>query len=121
MRKPNSTSNLENEEDIPTTKRTKKQPSPFQRTIAPLTFQRILKLFFCIIIDIIGFATYSIPVLGEFEDIIWAPISSIIIFYLFGSKLISLSGFMEEILPGSDFIPTATLAFLIEQMGWKLP
>jgi hypothetical protein len=31
-------------------------------------------LILSIVLDVIGMATYLIPVLGEFSDILWAPI-----------------------------------------------
>jgi hypothetical protein len=53
--------------------------------------------------DLIGYASYSIPFLGEFADIIWAPISAIIFFVTFGGWKGALGGignFIEELLPG---------------------
>ena len=37
-------------------------------------------LAFCILMDVIGAATYALPFFGEFADIIWAPISAVIFF-----------------------------------------
>jgi hypothetical protein len=56
--------------------------------------------------------------LGEAEDLLWAPISGIIFYFMFGKKL-GLSGgvfsFLEEITPGLDFIPTFTIAWFIRK------
>ncbi len=74
-------------------------------------------LIFCILMDIIGYATYAIPGIGEFGDIIWAPISAIIFFKSFGGWKGAFGGifnFVEEILPGTDFIPTFTIVWM-----WK--
>jgi hypothetical protein len=69
-------------------------------------------LLFCILMDVIGYATYAVPFLGEFADIIWAPVSAIIFFKTFGGWKGAFGGvfnFVEELLPGVDFIPTFTL------------
>ena len=75
----------------------------------------MVSLFFCILMDIVGYATYSIPVLGEIGDVIWAPLSAMIFFRMFGGWKGAVGGvfnFIEEILPGTDFIPSFTLMWL---------
>lgn len=53
-----------------------------------------------------------LPALGEWGDVIWAPVSGVLIASLFPKrKKIALFGFVEEILPFTDFIPTAYLAW----------
>jgi hypothetical protein len=72
-------------------------------------------LLLCIVMDIIGCATYAVPVLGEFGDLVWAPISAFIFFRMFGGWKGAVGGvfnFIEEILPGTDFIPSFTLMWL---------
>ena len=71
-------------------------------------------LAFCIIMDVLGFVTYAIPGLGELGDIVFAPISAIIFYFMFGSWKGALFNFTEEILPGTDFIPTFTIMWI-----WK--
>ncbi|MES1222015.1 MAG: hypothetical protein ABUT20_41345 [Bacteroidota bacterium] len=74
-------------------------------------------LIFCIVMDVIGYATYAVPVLGEFGDIVWAPISGFILYKTFGGWRGMAGGifnFIEEILPGTDFIPSFTLMWF-----WK--
>jgi hypothetical protein len=71
-------------------------------------------LAFCIIMDVLGYATYAIPGLGELGDIVFAPISAIIFYAMFGSWKGALFNFTEEILPGTDFIPTFTIMWI-----WK--
>jgi len=68
--------------------------------------------------DIIGYASYGIPVLGEFADIIWAPVSALIFFLSFGGWKGALGGignFIEELLPGTDFIPSFTIMWFLQQ------
>ena len=77
--------------------------------------QKSTSLVLCIVMDLLGYATYSIPVLGEFADLIWAPISALIFFRMFGGwkgAFGSVFNFIEEILPGTDFIPSFTLMWL---------
>jgi hypothetical protein len=72
-------------------------------------------LIFCIAMDFLGYATYAVPIIGEFADIIWAPISAIIFFRTFGGWRGAFGGifnFVEELLPGLDFIPTFTITWL---------
>ena len=70
-------------------------------------------LALCVILDAIGYLSYAIPVVGEFADIVWAPVSGLIFFFLFGSWKGALFNFTEEILPGLDFIPTFTIAWFL--------
>ncbi len=68
--------------------------------------------------DVIGYLTYAVPVLGEIGDILWAPLSGFIFMLSFGGwKGIAggIFNFVEEILPGTDFIPSFTIAWLIKQ------
>lgn len=71
-------------------------------------------LAFCIIMDVLGFATYAIPGLGELGDIVFAPISAIVFYMMFGSWKGALFNFTEELIPGTDFIPSFTIMWL-----WK--
>ena len=67
--------------------------------------------------DLIGYVTYAIPFLGELADIVWAPLSSIIFFASFGGwkgALGGLGNFIEELLPGTDFIPSFTIMWFIQ-------
>lgn len=82
-----------------------------------LTPTTIAKLFASLLIDAIGFATYAVPVLGEAGDAVWAPISGFLIFLLYGNIWLAGAGFVEELMPGLDFIPTATLAWVADNTG----
>lgn len=73
-------------------------------------------LAFCIIMDLIGYASFTIPFIGDFSDIIWAPISGIIFYNTFGGKMGLFGGlfdFLEELLPFTDIIPTFTIAWYL--------
>jgi hypothetical protein len=72
----------------------------------------------CIIMDAIGMATYIFPVLGEFGDIVWAPVSAYIFYKLFGGRFGLIGGvlnFLEEIIPYTDIIPSFTIAWFIRK------
>ncbi|KAL1519131.1 hypothetical protein AB1Y20_003394 [Prymnesium parvum] len=72
------------------------------------------KLLVSILIDLIGMATYIVPVAGEAGDLAWAPISALLVYQLYGNAVISGLALAEELLPGLDIIPTATIAWLLE-------
>ena len=83
-----------------------------------------VSLWFCILMDLIGYASYAIPVLGEFSDIIWAPISAIIFFICFRGWKGAFGGifnFFEELMPGLDFIPTFTIAWVWQRYASRAP
>jgi hypothetical protein len=73
-------------------------------------------LLLCLVLDLIGYASYAVPFLGEFSDLVWAPISGVIFFILFGGWRGAMGGifnFIEEILPGTDFIPSFTIMWIM--------
>jgi hypothetical protein len=86
--------------------------------------QTSTSLIFCVLMDILGYATYAIPILGEFGDIIWAPISAIIFYRTFGGWKGAFGGlfnFVEEIMPGLDFIPSFTIMWFMQRMKSPKP
>ena len=60
-------------------------------------------------IDALGMATYLIPALGEAADVVIAPIVSILIYAVHRTTFGAIAGFLEEIIPFSDIIPSATI------------
>ena len=77
-------------------------------------------LSFCLAMDAIGGVTYVLPGVGELGDIIWAPISAIIFYKTFGGWKGAFGGvfnFIEEILPGTDFIPSFSIMWFLKY--WK--
>lgn len=77
------------------------------------------KLLISLIIDVIGVLSYVIPVFGEASDTAWAPVSSFLVYRLYGSAAWAGVAFFEELLPFTDITPTATLAWVNENM-WAL-
>ena len=65
-----------------------------------------------LIFDALGYASFTIPILGEFEDVIWAPVSAILMMVMYkgtAGKVAGAFDFIEEILPFTDVIPSFTL------------
>lgn len=74
-------------------------------------------LALCIVMDLLGYATFSVPVLGELLDLVWAPVSAMIYYRMFGGKVGVFGGafsFLEELLPGTDIIPTFTISWFVQ-------
>jgi hypothetical protein len=72
----------------------------------------------CIGLDVIGMASYFIPAVAEFTDVVWAPISGYFFFMLFGGRFGMIGGvlnFLEEIIPFTDVIPSFTIAWFIKK------
>ena len=75
----------------------------------------ILGLFF----DFIGILSFSISLIGEFSDVIWAPIAGFLMTYLYKGKVGKIAGiltFLEEIIPFTDFIPSFTLTWIYKYL-----
>lgn len=78
------------------------------------------KLILGILFDLIGYFSYAIPGLGESMDIIWAPISGILLKLMYKGTVGTVGGiftFVEELLPGLDFVPTFTITWIYTY--WK--
>ena len=54
-------------------------------------------------------ASYLIPAFGEAADLVIAPIVSILIYAVHRTTLGAVAGFLEEIIPFTDVIPSATI------------
>lgn len=72
-------------------------------------------LLFGILYDAIGMLSFTVPFIGEFSDVIWAPISAWLMMRMYKGKPGQAAGaitFIEELIPGLDFIPSFTLMWL---------
>eukprot|EP00392_Amoebophrya_sp_AT5.2_P008799 g8827.t1 len=72
------------------------------------------KLVLCLLIDFCGASSYLLPGIGELGDVGYAPLQAYLLLKLFGSHRVAALGFLEELGPGTDFVPTATIAWLLE-------
>ena len=81
------------------------------------TVQKQPSLLLCIIMDLLGYASYALPFLGEFGDVFWAPLSGLLFYVLFVGWKGAVGGifnFIEELLPGFDFIPSFSIMWIIK-------
>jgi len=92
------------------------RPSPIQLVKVVVPHGMWNKLVLSLVIDFIGSASYLIPLAGEATDVAWAPIQTILIMAMYNDTSSSLKyvSFVEEILPFTDIIPTATMGWIME-------
>jgi len=82
--------------------------------IAPIADKknRTRDLILSVLFDGIGMMSFSIPLLGEFADVIWAPLSGFLMIWLYkgtAGKVAGVFSFVEELLPATDIIPSFTI------------
>ncbi|SKB33882.1 hypothetical protein SAMN05660776_0527 [Salegentibacter holothuriorum] len=67
-----------------------------------------------LVYDALGMVTMAIPLVGPFLDLLWAPYAARKMGEMYPGKkgkVASVLVFIEEILPGTDIIPTFTLMY----------
>ena len=77
-----------------------------------------------LVFDLAGMATVAIPLVGPFLDLLWAPYAAKKMSEMYPGrkgKLASVLVFLEEILPGTDIIPTFTLMYFYTHVWKKEP
>jgi hypothetical protein len=87
-----------------------------QKPLVTVQQKPLPSLLACILFDFIGYSSYAVPFFGEFLDFLWAPVSAIIFWKMFGFRKGFFGGvfsFIEELMPGLDFIPTFTINWLL--------
>lgn len=70
------------------------------------------KLLLGLLFDAIGYVSFLIPGIGEFSDVLWAPVSAWLMTRMYKGREGRIAGvvsFIEEILPVLDIIPSFTL------------
>lgn len=75
------------------------------------------KLILGILFDLIGMISYIVPLFAEVIDVVWAPISGLLLVAMYKGttgKVAGVIGFIEELLPGVDFIPTFTITWIYQ-------
>ncbi|WP_339919687.1 hypothetical protein [uncultured Flavobacterium sp.] len=68
-----------------------------------------------ILFDAIGMLSFTVPMVGEFSDVIWAPIAAYLMTRMYKGTAGKVGGvvtFLEEIFPFTDFIPSFTLMWV---------
>lgn len=76
---------------------------------------KIRNLILGILFDAIGMMSFTIPLLGEFSDVVWAPIAGFLMTWMYKGTVGKVGGiftFLEEIIPFADFIPSFTLTWI---------
>jgi len=74
-----------------------------------------------VIFDIIGMVSMSIPVIGPFTDLVWAPYAAKKMKEMYpgrDGKIAAVLVFLEEVLPYTDIIPSFTLMW-VYTFVWK--
>lgn len=83
-------------------------------TVPQVKSYKYAKLILGIFFDLIGMISYGVPILAEVLDVVWAPVSGLLLACMYKGnvgKSAGLFGFFEEMLPGTDIIPTFTLTW----------
>lgn len=73
------------------------------------------KLFLGILFDAIGMLSFTIPYVGEFGDVVWAPLAGFLMTKMYEGRVGKVAGiltFVEEILPFTDVVPSFTLTWI---------
>lgn len=73
------------------------------------------KLLLGILFDAVGMLSFTIPLVGEFGDVVWAPLAGFLMTKMYKGRVGKVAGvltFVEEILPFTDVIPSFTLTWI---------
>jgi hypothetical protein len=68
-----------------------------------------------IVFDAIGMLSFSIPLIGEFSDVVWAPMAGFLMTWMYKGRVGKVGGiftFLEEVIPFTDFVPSFTLVWI---------
>lgn len=68
-----------------------------------------------LLFDGIGMLSFSIPFIGEFSDVVWAPIAGLLMSKMYKGSVGKMAGiftFLEEILPFTDVVPSFTMMWI---------
>lgn len=72
-------------------------------------------LFLSLLFDATGMLSFALPFIGDFSDVIWAPLAGWLMTRLYKGKIAQVAGlvtFIEEIIPGLDVVPTFTIMWI---------
>lgn len=73
------------------------------------------KLFLGLLFDAIGMVSLLIPGIGAAWDLIWAPVAAWLMTRMYAGSAGRVAGFIafvEEVLPGTDIVPSFTLMWI---------
>lgn len=76
------------------------------------------QLGICLMLDLLGAVTYLLPAMGEFADIVYAPIQAYFAWQMFGGEkwgaIWTGVAFCEELLPFVDIFPSMTIGWFFK-------
>jgi hypothetical protein len=73
------------------------------------------KLLLGVLFDAIGMLSFTIPYIGEFADVVWAPLAGFLMTKMYEGRVGKVAGaltFVEEIIPFTDIVPSFTLTWM---------
>ena len=73
------------------------------------------KLVLGILFDVIGMLSFTIPYVGEFGDVVWAPLSGFLMTKMYEGRVGKVAGILtvvEELLPFTDVVPSFTITWI---------
>jgi hypothetical protein len=88
-----------------------------QTVIQAKSSPKMGKLILSLIFDFIGMLSYIFPGIAETTDLIWAPISGMLLVAMYKGttgKVAGVIGTLEELIPFTDIIPTFTITWFYE-------
>ena len=68
-----------------------------------------------LLFDAIGMLSFTIPLIGEFSDVVWAPLAGFLMTWMYKGRVGKIAGiftFIEELFPFTDFIPSFTMTWI---------
>ncbi|WP_339334576.1 MULTISPECIES: hypothetical protein [unclassified Croceitalea] len=77
--------------------------------------KKIRNLFLGLLFDALGMVSFILPGIGEFSDVIWAPLAGWLMTRMYKGKIGQAAGlvtFVEELIPGLDVVPTFTIMWV---------
>ncbi|WP_350288643.1 hypothetical protein [uncultured Croceitalea sp.] len=83
--------------------------------MSKLKDKKIKNLFLGLLFDAIGMLSFALPGIGEFSDVIWAPLAAWLMTRMYKGKIGQAAGvvtFVEELVPGLDVVPTFTIMWV---------
>ena len=84
-------------------------------TNTALQKKKMNKLLLGLLFDAIGMVSFVIPGIGEFADVVWAPLAGFLMTRMYKGRVGKVAGiltFVEEIIPFTDVIPSFTITWI---------
>lgn len=77
-----------------------------------------VRLAVCVLVDLVGSGSLAVPLLGDALDLVTAPVTALLLQAIFGDPRVTGGVLAEELLPGTDVVPSATIAWFAQEAGW---